>query len=431
MNAGHAVFRPAGPLHGRVRVPGDKSITQRALILAGLCVRPVRILDPLWAGDTEATAAMLESMGVTLDRADDRRHDVLVGGRGLRGLEPPDGVLDARNSATAMRLLAAVCAGQQGHYRFDGDVSLRTRPMDRVVEPLRAMGARITARDDKYAPLEIDGGPLRPVRYRLPVASAQVKSAVLLAGLFAVGETTVEEGIPSRDHTERMMRAAGVPVHSAEGAITVTGVSRLQLDEVHVPGDMSSAAFLVAAAALVPGSDLSIADVGLNPTRTGFLEVVQRMGGDLSWVVDAETGGEPRGTVRVRHAPLTGTHVSAGQIPSLVDEVALVALLGCYAGGETVVEGVGELRVKESDRLAAIGEVINGLGGDAAVAADSFVIRPRPLRGGVVDSGGDHRLAMLGAVAGLIAAEGVAVAGFSAAGVSFPGFNDVLQEVLS
>jgi 3-phosphoshikimate 1-carboxyvinyltransferase len=428
VSAGRELFRPAGALCGTVRVPGDKSITQRALILAGLCERPVRIVEPLWAGDTEATAGMLAHMGVSVDR--DGVSSVLVGGRGLRGLWPAKGVLDARNSATAMRLLAAVCAGQRGRYVIDGDASLRTRPMDRIVAPLREMGATITAREERYAPLEIEGGSLRPVRYRLPVASAQVKSAVLLAGLFADGETTVEENIPSRDHTERMLRAAGVPVSSAEGAVTVAGVSGLQLDQVRVPGDISSAAFLVAAATLVPGSDLNIVDVGLNPTRTGLLDVVRRMGGEVTWTVESETGGEPRGAVRVRHAALVGTHVSPGEIPGLVDEVALVALLACYAEGDTVVEGVAELRFKESDRLAAIGTVINGLGGDAVVAADAFVIHPRPLRGGVVDSRGDHRLAMLGAVAGLVAAEGVAVDGFAAAGVTFPGFRKVLEEVL-
>jgi 3-phosphoshikimate 1-carboxyvinyltransferase len=430
VSAAGEVFRPAGALHGALRVPGDKSITQRALILAGLCERPVRIVGPLWAGDTEATAGMLEGMGVTLDRGDDDTA-VLVRGRGLRGLEPPASVLDARNSATAMRLLAAVCAGQRGRYVIDGDESLRTRPMDRIVTPLRAMGARIAARDERYAPLEIDGGPLRAVRYRLPVASAQVKSAVLLAGLFADGETTVEESIPSRDHTERMLSAAGVPLHVTGGAISVTGVPGLQLDEVHVPGDISSAAFFVAAAALVPGSDLQILDVGLNPTRTGLLEVVRRMGADVTWTIEDEAGGEPRGTLRVRHSPLVGTHVSAREIPALVDEVALVALLACYADGETVVEGVAELRVKESDRLAAIGEVINGLGGDAVVSADSFVIHPRPLRGGSVDSKGDHRLAMLGAVAGLVAPGGVAVDGFAAAAVTFPGFRRVLEQAVS
>jgi 3-phosphoshikimate 1-carboxyvinyltransferase len=424
------LFRPAGRLRGRVTAPADKSITQRALILAALCEQPVRISNPLWAGDTEATASMLMAMGVRIVRSRGGGRSTQVSGRGLRGLLSPHGVLDARNSATAMRLLAAVCAGQRGRFEFDGDESLRRRPMDRVVEPLQRMGVDISARDGRFAPLVVSGGAVQATSYRLPVASAQVKSAVLLAGLFAKGETTVQEPLPSRDHTERMLVAAGVPLRRARDTVTVSGVERLELDEVVVPGDVSSAAFLVAAAAIVPGSDLHVQGVGLNPTRLGFLEVVRRMGGSVSWTVTDETGNEPRGDVHVRATPLTGVHVATAEVPSLIDEVGLVALLGCYAEGDTVIDGVAELRFKETDRLSAVGEIVMGLGGAVEVGEASLTIHPRPLLGGSMSSRGDHRLAMLGAVAGLASREGVAVRGFAASQVTYPGFVSALQEVI-
>jgi 3-phosphoshikimate 1-carboxyvinyltransferase len=429
-NGSSVVFRPAGRLRGHVTVPADKSITQRALILAALCEQPVRIGNPLWAGDTEATASMLEAMGVRIVRSRGGGPAAQVSGRGLRGLRSPRGVLDARNSATAMRLLAAVCAGQRGRFEFDGDESLRRRPMDRIVEPLRRMGVDISARDGRFAPLVVSGGVVQATEYRLPVASAQVKSAVLLAGLFAEAETTVHEPLPSRDHTERMLLAAGVPLHRVRDAITVSGVERLDLAEVAVPGDMSSAAFLVAAAAIVPGSELHLQGVGLNPTRLGFLEVVRRMGGAISWTVKAETNNEPRGDVHVRTSPLTGVRVAAAEVPSLIDEVGLVALLACYAEGDSVIDGVGELRFKETDRLTAIGEIIVGLGGAVEVGEASLTVHPCPLLGGSMSSRGDHRLAMLGAVAGLASREGVAVCGFAASEVTYPGFAAALQEVI-
>ena len=423
------VFSPARRLRGRVTVPADKSITQRALILAALCEQPVRISNPLWAGDTEATARMLTAMGVRIVRSRGGGRSTQVSGRGLRGLCPPHGVLDARNSATAMRLLAAVCAGQRGRFEFDGDESLRQRPMDRVVEPLRRMGVDISAREGRFAPLVVNGGTVVATSYRLPVASAQVKSAVLLAGLFAAGDTTVQEPLVSRDHTERMLMAAGVPLRRLRETITVSGVERLDLDEVAVPGDLSSAAFLVAAAAIVPGSDLHVQGVGLNPTRLGFLEVVRRMGGAVSWTVTDEMGNEPRGDVHVRATPLTGVRVSAAEVPSLIDEVGLVVLLGCYAQGATVIDGVAELRFKETDRLRAIGEIVIGLGGAAEVGEASLTVHPGPLLGGSMSSQGDHRLAMLGAVAGLASREGVTVRGFEASQVTYPGFASALQEV--
>lgn len=425
-----AVFRPVGPLRGRVRVPADKSITQRALLVGAVGDEVAEIAGPLWAGDPAATTGMLEALGVRVEREAGGR-TARVHGVGLRGLRPPAGPLDAHNSGTGMRLLAGLLTGQEGRFVLDGDESLRRRPMDRIVEPLRLMGGRVGARDGRYAPLVIEGGEVRPLEYRLPVASAQVKSCLLLAGLFADGETVVVEPAPTRDHTERLLAAAGVPVVVAGERVAVRGVTRLRVERVDVPGDISSAAFLVAAAVTVPGSELELLDVGLNPTRCGFLKVARRMGADVDWNVERESAGEPRGTVTVRASRLRGVEVAAGEIPSLVDEVTLVALLATAAEGETVVRGVGELRAKESDRLDAIVDIVLGLGGDAESDGDALLVRGRALRGGVITSRGDHRLALLGAVAGLACPQGVAIDGFEAAAVSFPDFEPILREVVA
>ena len=421
-------FTPSGPLHGSVRVPSDKSVTQRALIIGSLCVGDVLVRDPLWAGDTEAAAAMLAALGVQMERGVDA---TLVHGVGLRGLQAMMQALEARNSGTAMRLLTGVLAGQSGRFVIDGDESLRWRPMDRVVTPLRLMGARIEARDGRFAPLAITGSELTGITYELPVASAQVKSCLLLAGLLANGATRIIEPLPSRDHTERMLAAAGAALACGDGWCELSPPAELRLDEVRVPGDPSSAAFLAAAATLTPGSQIEVRDIGLNPTRMGFYEVLKRMGGDVSWEVGDKPGGEPVGTLAVRAAALHGVDVGASEVPLLVDELPLVALLGAFAAGQTTVSGAAELKVKESDRLAAVGRIISALGGHVEMAADGFTVQGGELHGGSVDSEGDHRLALLGAVAGLVCRDGVTVSGFEAAAVSFPGFTDLLQEVLS
>jgi 3-phosphoshikimate 1-carboxyvinyltransferase len=430
-------FEPAGPLRGRLRVPADKSITHRALLVGAVCDAPALVERPLWAGDTLATAAALRALGVSVESGEGGEATV-VHGAGLRGLRQPAGALDARNSGTTLRLLAGLLAGQHGTFVLDGDESLRRRPMDRVVEPLRLMGVAVHARDGRYPPLEIHGGDVLAVDYELPVASAQVKSCVLLAGLHTRGVTTVIERTPSRDHTERLLRAAGAQVTVAGGRIALKGQPRLRLERVAVPGDPSSAAFLVAAAALVAGSDIEIGGIGLNPTRLGFFEVLRRMGGRVEWTVEggldeAPDGpcGEPWGTMRVRRTQLHGVRVAPAEVPLLIDEVPLVALLASAAEGETVVEGVGELRVKESDRLAATAELLGGLGARIEIAGDAIRVTPSRLVGGVVDSRGDHRLALLGAVAGLAAQGGVTVNGFDAADVSFPRFQQTLREVLA
>ena len=428
-------FAPIGPLRGHARAPSDKSITHRALMLGAVGDGETLIERPLWAGDTLATAVVVRALGARIDgEAEDTR--AVVHGAGLCGLRAAGIVLDAANSGTTVRLMAGLLAGQNGDFTLDGDESLRRRPMDRIVDPLRAMGVQVNAREGRYVPLVVKGGTVHSVTYEMPVASAQVKSCVLFAGLHADGQTTVVERVPSRDHSERLLRAAGVTVRAVGDRITVTGAARLSLARVPVPGDLSSAAFLAAAAALVPGSELRIDGVGLNPTRLGFFEVLRRMGGNVEWHVEGgeeATGdgpaGEPWGTMIVRHAPLHGTRVAPAEIPLLIDEVPLVALLATTADGETVVDGAGELRVKESDRLAAVTQLLGGLGAEIESVDDGFRVRSRRLTGGVAESRGDHRLALLGAVAGLVCPDGVTVHGFEAADVSYPGFERALMEV--
>ena len=311
-------FRPAGPLRGRVRVPGDKSITQRALLIGAVCDGAVEIVEPVWAGDPLATAGMVADLGVAIDGLASRGRRAVVHGAGLRGLRAPGHDLDAGNSGTGMRLLAGLLAGQRGSYVIDGDRYLRARPMGRIVAPLRAMGARIAAGDGDRAPLTIDGGLLRAIRHDSPVASAQVKSCVLLAGLLADGETVVREPSPSRDHTELMLEAAGAAVTRRGAEVSVHGAERLDLGRVTIPGDLSSAAFLVAAALLVPGSDLVVGDVGLNPTRLGFCETVRDMGGEIEWTVECH-----RRRRAARRASRTGLgaarHDGAGRRRGLAD----------------------------------------------------------------------------------------------------------------
>jgi 3-phosphoshikimate 1-carboxyvinyltransferase len=425
-------FKPSGALRGRLSAPPDKSITQRALLIGAISSGTVTINNPLWSGDTEATATMVAQLGARVERDSVDARVARVHGVGRRGLRPPARALDARNSATGMRLLAGILAGQDGAFTLDGDESLRARPMDRIVAPLCAMGVCIEARQGRYAPLKICGGQPKAIVYELPVASAQVKSCLLFAGLHALGTTTVIEPLPTRDHTERMLAAAGVAIKRDGNRISLTGPAQPHLTEVNVPGDPSSAAFLATAAALVGGSDLSISDVGLNPTRLGFYEVLRRMGGMVDWTVEKDDGGEPRGTIRVQASRLVGVTVGPEEVPSLIDELPLVALLGAFAEGETRVAGAGELRVKESDRLTATRALLRAIGADIDLTPDGFVVRGRGgLCGGVVRSRGDHRLALLGAVAGLASRTGVVVEGFEAANVSFPTFSEALREALS
>jgi 3-phosphoshikimate 1-carboxyvinyltransferase len=425
---------PAKRLRGTVRPPADKSISHRSAILGAMAAEPVRVRNYLHAEDTISTLNAMRALGalVTVDG-----DVVTIRGTGLREAGVPDGPIDVGNAGTLMRLLPGWLAGQEGRsYTLDGDASIRTRPVDRIAEPLARMGARIDATGDRLPPFTVHGAHLRSIAYDLPVASAQVKSCVLLAGLMADGATTVIEPAPSRDHTERMLAAAGVTVHRNGRHVTVTNVDELVLDDLTVPGDPSSAAFLIAAGVLVGGSRIAIVGSGTNWTRTGFHRIVARMGGivvgDLEAAPgDGVVGTEPIGDLDVAHGPLTGTVVTPDEVPLAIDELPLVALLGCFAEGETVVTGAHELRLKESDRIATVVDGLNALGGDLEATEDGFVVRGTGgLKGGTIHSHGDHRLAMLGAIAGLASDEGVTVEGMEAADVSYPTFADDLGSLL-
>ena len=433
----NAQFGPSGPLRGRVRVAGDKSISHRAAILGAMAAAPVRIGNFLDALDTRSTLAALRELGAIVEADADH---VVIRGPGLRNAHACGGMIDVGNAGTLMRLLPGWLAFQLGRsFTLDGDSSIRRRPVDRITEPLRRMGAMIEAREGRLPPLTIHGGKLAGIEYELPVPSAQVKSCVLLAGL-GTDSTTVIEPVPSRDHTERLLLRAGVQISRVPGAgtgtrTTVGKTPGLVLEPIEVPGDLSSAAFLVAAAVLVKGSRVRLEDVGVNWTRAGFLRILQRMGGVV--LGELEPAGafgalEPAADIEVRSGPIQSTVVAAHEVPLAIDELPLVALLGCFAEGETIVHGAGELRVKESDRIATVVHGLRGLGAEIEASADGLVVRGTGgLRGGRLQAHGDHRLALLGAVAGLASREGVEVDGMQAAAVSYPGFADDVARLVA
>jgi 3-phosphoshikimate 1-carboxyvinyltransferase len=433
--AGTVRFEPVGALQGDYVPPADKSISHRAALFGAMADEPVVVRNYLDSRDTRSTLDALLKLGAAVD--EETGGSLLLRGVGLRApLEATGGLLDVGNSGTLIRLLPGWLAGQPGGvWTLDGDESIRRRPVDRVAEPLTAMGAEVVPREGRFPPFTVRGAELTGISYELPVPSAQVKSCVLIAGMLADGSTTVVESAPSRDHTERLLRRARVPFAREDGRLTVSQVDELELEEIVVPGDPSSAAFLVAAATLVPGSRVVMGNVALNWTRTGFLRVAQRMGavilGDLE-EPGTEAGDEPVGELDVASAPLEGTAVEPEEVPLAIDELTLVALLGAFADGETVVRGADELRFKESNRIAAVVEGLRGLGAEIEETADGFAVRGdgAPLPGGTIDSHGDHRMAMLGAVAGLACTEGVEVVGMGAAAVSYPGFERDLRSLL-
>ncbi len=424
----NARFEPSGPLRGRLRVPADKSISHRAAIIAAMAPEPVRIRNYLLAADTRSTLAAVRQLGAIVE---DRGDELVVRGVGLRHAQQPAGRIDVGNAGTLMRLLPGWLAAQQGKvFELDGDDSIRRRPVDRIAEPLELMGAAVNAREGRFPPFTITGAPLTGIEYRLPVASAQVKSCVLLAGLLT-DRTSVIEPVPSRDHTERMLLRAAAPLvrdgdQTAGYRTTVGNTDELELDEIEIPGDPSSAAFLIAAGILVSGSRLVLEDVGVNWTRTGFMRILERMGAIVLGELEPPgefTPAEPVCELDVSAGPIEGTIVEPAEVPLAIDELPLVALLGCFAEGETVVRGAGELRLKESDRIEAVAQGLRGLGAEIETAPDGFRVRGTGgLRGGRLQARGDHRLALLGAVAGLASAEGVEVVGMDAADVSYPGF---------
>jgi 3-phosphoshikimate 1-carboxyvinyltransferase len=422
-----ARFDPGGPLRGELRPPPDKSVSHRAALIAAMGEGETRIEGYLDSGDTRSTLTAIQALGAEVQGADLAR--LRVRGVGLRGAL--DAAIDVGNAGTLLRLLPGWLAGQEGRaWTLDGDDSIRRRPVDRSVEPLREMGARLRCRDDRLPPLRIDGAPLRGISYELPVASAQVKSCLLFAGLLAEGETVVAEPLPSRDHTERMLAAAGAEVERRDRLVSVRPPARLEPGEIVVPGDFSSAAFFLVAALLVPGSEVTLTGVGLNPTRTGLLGVLGRMGADIEVEPQAIAGGEPGGRIRARFSELRGTEVSGGEVPLAIDELPLVALAACFAEGETTIRDAAELRRKESDRIASVSEALATLGARVEPTEDGMRIAGGDgLEGGAIDPRGDHRVAMLGAVAGLASRHGVEVSGMEAAAISYPGFETDLASL--
>jgi 3-phosphoshikimate 1-carboxyvinyltransferase len=422
-------IEPAASIEGAIAVPGVKGISQRAVLLGAIADGESRIDGFGRAADTETALSVVRQLGAEVD--DDAAETVRVRGVGLRGLHAPDEPLDFGNAGTVMRLAAGILAGQKGRFELVGDESLSSRPQERIAEPLRQMGARIETTDG-HAPVVIEGGDLQSIRYEPPMASAQVKSAVLLAGLFADGGATrVVERNPTRDHTERLLRELGVPVARRGTEISVSPVDRLPSVDVRIAGDFSSAAPFVVAATLLSGSELLVQGVNVNPTRTGLLGVLERMGANIAVFNRRTESGEPVADLEVRSAPLTATQVDAEEVPRLIDELPLVALAAALARGETVVRGAGELRVKETDRIETVTTSLKPLGVRITASDDGFRVRgvPSRPRGGGMGSFGDHRLAMLGAVAGLVSREGVRLEDAEAVAISFPGFFDLLESV--
>lgn len=406
-----------------VRVPGDKSISHRALICAALAGGRSRIRRILPSADVHSTAAVLRALGAAIPPLDE---DVRLDGRGLGGLLPAADVLDCGNSGTTARLMSGVLSAHPFASRLVGDASLSRRPMARVARPLEAMGARFTFDAGDHLPVVIDGGPLQSIAWESATSSAQVKSAILLAGLVARVPVSVVEPVRSRDHTERMLGALGVDIRSCGGEAALQPVDELSPFQLDVPSDPSSAAFLAAFAAAggVPGmTPLELTDVALNPTRIGFFRVLREMGADIAWEVEREECGEPVGTIRVVARPLAGATVSGAQVPAMIDELPLLACLATRAEGETEIRGAAELRVKESDRIAAVVDNLRAVGADAEELPDGLRVRgPSAALGGAVRAHGDHRLAMAFGVLGALPGNTISIDDRACVGVSYPGF---------
>ncbi|MBI3575441.1 MAG: 3-phosphoshikimate 1-carboxyvinyltransferase [Gammaproteobacteria bacterium] len=411
-------------LTGTLRVPGDKSISHRAVMLGALAEGTTHITGLLEGEDVLCTLGAFRAMGVLAKGPEQGR--LTIQGIGLHGLRPPAQPLDMGNSGTAMRLMAGLLAGQSFDSVLVGDASLSQRPMQRVADPLSQMGARIGTNAGGRPPLKIKGGQaLRGIDYPMPVASAQVKSALLLAGLYATGETCVTEPLPSRDHTERMLRGFGYAVGVNGARRCVRGGGRLTACDIDVPADISSATFFIVGAAIAPGSDLTLEHVGINPTRVGVINILKLMGADIAILNPREAGGEPVADIRVRHANLKGVAIPREQVPLAIDEFPALFIAAAVASGETVLTGAEELRVKESDRIAVMARGLKALGIGARETPDGIVIRGGTLRGGTVDSHGDHRIAMAFAIAALRASGAVTVRDCKNVDTSFPGFADL------
>lgn len=421
--------RPARRLRGEIHIPGDKSISHRAIMFASLAEGKSRVLGLLRGEDCLATLKAFQQLGISVEEKS--KDELIVNGRGIRGLCEPDDVINCGNSGTTMRLMSGILAAQPFFSVLTGDQYLRKRPMKRIVQPLATMGAKILGRDSgTKAPLAINGGDLSPVEYRSPIASAQVKSALILAGMQIPGTTTVYEPHLSRDHSERMLRSFGAALDSFEGGVRISGPVDLQGQEVAVPGDISSAAFFIVAGLIVPGSELLIKNVGVNPSRSGIIDILRLMGGSIELINQREASGEPVADILVKSSDLNGVEISGDLIPRAIDEFPVISVAAAFAQGVTTITEAAELRVKETDRIAAMCDTLTTLGVCIEPLTDGMRIEGNEtLSGGNVNSFGDHRIAMSLAVAGLRASGDVSIIDTACTETSFPGFWELLAQV--
>lgn len=420
--------QPGRALSGDIRVPGDKSMSHRSIMLGSLANGVTEVSGFLEGEDALATLNCFRSMGVEIDGPHNGR--VTIKGVGLHGLKAPAGDIYLGNSGTSIRLISGLMAGQQFDVTMTGDASLSKRPMNRVAIPLREMGAVVETQEGGRPPLTVRGGNvLKGINYTMPMASAQVKSCLLLAGLYAEGETKVTEPAPTRDHTERMLRGFGYEVNVEGSTVTLQGGGQLTATTIDVPSDISSAAFYLVAASIMPGSDLTLRHVGINPTRIGIINILRLMGADIEVFNEREVGGEPVADLRVRYAPLQGINIPEDQVPLAIDEFPVLFIAAACAKGQTVLTGAEELRVKESDRIQVMADGLHALGIDAVPTEDGIVINPGPMTGGEIWSHGDHRIAMSFSVASLLATGSIHIHGAEHVATSFPGFVDLANGV--
>jgi 3-phosphoshikimate 1-carboxyvinyltransferase len=422
------IVKPARRMIGTIQVPGDKSISHRLAILGAIAEGQTFIDNFASSQDCQSTLSCLRLLGVPIETSEAGR--VTLSGQGLRGLTPPRETLDARNSGSTIRMLSGVLAGQSFRTEITGDASLRRRPMGRIIAPLTQMGATIQAREGNYPPLSIQGGPLRSIHYLMPVASAQVKSAVLLAGLLAEGETYVTEPVSSRNHTEVALKEFGAEVHFRENRISLKGGQRLRGVKARVPGDISSAAFFLVASALLPESEIVLTDVGMNPGRSLIIHLLQGMGASIEVLNQQTRAGEPVADLRVKPGSLTGGTLSGESIPQVIDEIPILAVLGTQSEKGLEIRDAAELRVKESDRIKSIVQNLRSMGASVEEFADGmFVPGRQSLQGARIHTHDDHRIAMAFAVAALIAKGASVIEGSECTAVSFPGFFELLDRV--
>jgi len=422
------VARPGGAVKGRIRVPGDKSISHRSIMLGSLAEGVTRVTGFLQGEDSLATLQAFRDMGVQIEGPDNG--NVTVHGVGMHGLTSSSKPLDLGNSGTSMRLMSGLLAGAGIESTLIGDASLSKRPMRRVTEPLAKMGASIETSEGGMPPLRIHAVKnLQGIDYVLPMASAQVKSSLLLAGLYADGDTTVTEPAPTRDHTERMLRGFGYDVEVNGNRVRIRGGGKLKATSIDVPADISSAAFFLVAASITPGADLTLEHVGINPTRVGLVNILKAMGGDIELQNPREVGGEPVADIRVRHAQLRGIHIPEDQVPLAIDEFPVLFVAAACATGETVLTGAEELRVKESDRIQVMADGLKICGVDATPTPDGMIVRGGAIGGGTIESHGDHRIAMSFAVAALRANARITIRDCANVATSFPGFVELAQRV--